>query len=1028
MSERWLRPPVIDPVTERISSPTFVGRARELGVLDAGLQHARLGEPHTILVGGEAGVGKSRLIEEFHDGAEHSGAWTLLGRCIPTRSGLAFAPVVEVLRRVSRAVEPAMFDHLIGGARHELARLVPELDRAYQPTPPVDIDLDWTRGRLFELVLAFVGRLAESCVVLTIEDLQWSDRSTQDLLSFLVRELNDERVLLVGTYRTDELITGHPVESLLSSLLETGRAQRVGLGRFDRAETAEQIAAITGTSPSASLIDRIHERSEGNAFFTEELLAAATDEHLELPRTVSDTMRSRIALLSELAQDILRVAAVAGRQVDYRLLSAASAMPEPELTVALREAVDRHMLVPDIDSYTFRHALLREAIYRSLLPGERRGLHEAYARALTQWLDTAEMTDAAAIAEMAHHWRAAGDVEAGLAASFQAARAAMTSCAYAEAHFQFEHVIDLWPRVSNAPEVLDVTYVDVLCDTAEAANFRGEHDRAIHLMRSALDQIEPSAGSPRASLLYGRLGHYLWESGDLQQAFAMAEQAASIAPVAPPSAARARALTMLARTRLLTGRLAEGRALATQGLQIASDVGAARDESTAHQVLGLILVVLGEPEAGIRHLEEANRLAIDLDHVEEIAASSVTLSVALTTCGRLRSAEDRLRAAVSLARERGFERSYGLWLKANLASVLYKLGAWDEAERLARKVTDPRHAATRIASQLAHLVLGQLHVGRGTFESARTHLDAARETAARQWIDHVPTALAELEIWTDHPDRARDVVARGLEAASHGNEARSDASMLCWLGIRAEADQAERARPLSDDDALDDAFTTSARLLERSRSTAMRGAEIPTPQLADARPHPASDRMVYPGVAAAATMAEAEHSRVHGSSDPQLWALAAKQVEALDQPFIHAYARWREADACLSGQADRDRAQTALRAAHRISSSLGALPLAHAVERLARYARIELSEDTPSSDDQPQQASPSDQLGLTPREVDVLALVAEGKTNAQIGEILFISDKTASVHVSHILAKLGASNRVEAASIAHKLELVDPAR
>jgi predicted ATPase len=552
MSERWLRPPVIDPVTERISSPTFVGRARELRVLDAGLQRARLGDPHTILVGGEAGVGKSRLIEEFHDGAEREGAWTLLGRCIPTRDGLAFAPVVEVLRRLSRAVEPAMFDHLIGGARHELARLVPELDRAYQPTPPVDMDLDWTRGRLFELILGFVGRLAdESCVVLTIEDLQWSDRSTQDLLSFLVRELNDEAVLLVGTYRTDELRAGDPVESLLSSLLETGRAQRVGLGRFDRVETAEQIAAITGTSPSASLIDMIHERSEGNAFFTEELLAAATDEHLELPRTVSDTMRSRIALLSELAQDILRVAAVAGRQVDHRLLSAASAMPEPELTVALREAVDRHMLIPDIDSYSFRHALLREAIYRSLLPGERRGLHEAYARALTRWLDTAEVTDAAAMAEMAHHWRAAGDVEAGLAASFQAARAAMTSCAYAEAHFQFEQVIDLWPRVSNAPDVLYVTYVDLLCDTAEAANFRGEHDRAIHLMRSALDQIEPSA-STRASLLYGRLGHYLWESGDLQQAFAMAEQAASIAPVAPPSAARARALTMLARTRLLT--------------------------------------------------------------------------------------------------------------------------------------------------------------------------------------------------------------------------------------------------------------------------------------------------------------------------------------------------------------------------------------------------------------------------------------------------------------------------------------------
>lgn len=1004
---------VIDAVSARISSPTFVGRAPELGELGDGLRQACQGDPRTILVGGEAGVGKSRLIEEFLTDARRTGAWTLLGQCIPTRECLPFAPVVEVLRRLSRDIQPGLFDHFVGGARHELARLIPELEPASPPAPPVGLDLDWTRGRLFELILGFLGRLAsESCVVLTIEDLQWSDWSTQDLVSYLVRELNDERVLLVGTYRSHELVAGHPAASLLARLSETGRVQRVEVRRFDRSETAEQLAAIVGSSPPASLIDRIHDRSEGNAFFTEELLAATGDDGLALPRTVSDTLEARVALLSEPAQEVMRVVAVAGRRVEHRLLSAAAAMAEPALTVALREMVDRHMLIADDDGYAFRHALLREVVYRSLLPGERRVLHEAYARALMRRLDAAEATEAGAAGELAHHWRAAGDVDASLAASWRAARAAMTSCAYAEAHFQFEQVIDLWDSASNAADEVGVSYVDLLCDAAEAANYRGQHDRAIELMRAALDHLDPTAVSARVSLLHGQMAHYLWESGEHEESFEAAERAARTAPASPPSAARARALTALARSRLLTGRLSEGRELVTEALHVATDVGATRDESTAHQVLGLIMVLLGEPAAGMRHLENAHRLAVDLDHVEEIAASAVTLAVALITGGRLRAAEEQLRAAVDLARERGFERSYGLWLKANQAFVSYELGMWDEAERLAGEVIEPRRVATRVASQLAHLALGKVDVGRGDFASARTHLDAARETPARQWVDHAPAAVAELELWAGRPDRARTMIERGLDAIAAGAEVRSDLPVLCWLGVRAEGDRVERARPLSDGDTVDDATATSGHLVRRSRSIGASG--------------PAGDRVVYPTEASAAALTEAEYARVLGRPDPELWADAAQQLDSLEVPFLHAYARWREAEAWLLGQTDRDRAAAALRTAHAIGSSLRAGPLLAVVERLSRYARIDLTPDTRAPEGRPRSPTPAERLGLTPREVDVLELVAQGKTNAQIGEALFISDKTASVHVSHILAKLGAVNRVEAAGIAHRLELVDP--
>jgi DNA-binding CsgD family transcriptional regulator/tetratricopeptide (TPR) repeat protein len=997
----------VTAVRQRVTSPTIVGRAQELDLLRADLQHACSGDPQAVFVAGEAGVGKSRLVTEFAASAERAGAWTLVGQCIPTHDGIAFAPVVGILRRLHRQFTPAMFDHLVGGAREELARLVPALAPASQPATATDLTLDWTRGRLFELVLKLLGRLSEeTCVVLLLEDLHWSDRSTQDLVSFLVRELDGERVLLIGTYRSDEMGADHPVGALVSDLVAAGRAQRVGLRRLDRSQTAEQLAAITGATPPAALVDRIHGRSEGNPFFTEELLASRADEQ-DLPRTVRDTLRARVATLSELARDVLRVAAVAGRTVDHRLLSNASAMGEPELTVALREAVDRHMIVPHDDSYTFRHALLRETVYRSLLPGERRALHEAYARALTQRLASSTETDVAAVTELAHHWREAGDAEAALSASLRAARAAMASSAFAEAHVQYEHAIDLWPQVHNAEEQARVTRVDLLGEAAEAANHRGDHDRAIDLLRTAIAQADASPGDERGSLRYSRLAHYLWEAGDMSASFQAAESAARIAPDVPSSVARAQALTGLARSRMLTGRLAEARALAEQALAASQAAGAQREESTARQVLGLLLVLLGEPEEGTRHVDAANRLAVAIDHVEEIAASAATLSVALTSQGRFADAEARLREVTLLARKRGFARSYGLWLIANHAYVLYKLGRWAEAARLAADVADPRHTATQVASRLAHLVLAQLDTGRGELEAARAHVRTVQQITARQWIDRLPAVAAELELWTGHPDRARALVDAGLSDIPQARDPHSDAPALCWLGVRAEADLAERARPRSDGATLLETIDTADRLRSRSRAIARAATRIP-------------EAAMY------AAAAEAEHARAHGTPDPSLWTGVAARADDLGLVYVHAYARWREAGAWLTGEPDRQRATGALRTAHDLAASLGARPLIEEVQQLARYARLELTDEPAAAEASAAEPSAADRLGLTPREIDVLTLVAEGRTNVQIGKALFISDKTASVHVSHILAKLGASNRVEAAGIAHRLGLVEP--
>jgi len=995
-----------------LSTSRVVGRARELAILGEALGDARSGRPGCVLVDGEAGVGKTRLVHELHERARRRDMWTLLGHCIPTRGSIPFAPVVEVLRKLARDLGPARFEVLAGGARQELARLVPGLAAADRPAP--DLDLDSAQGRLFELLLGFLGRLAaDGGAVVTIEDLHWSDRSTQDLLSFLARELSDERVLLVGTYRPEELVAGHALRPLLAGLFQAKHARRVELRPFSRAEVVEQLAAILGEQPDPVLAERILERSEGNAFFVEELLEAGGGAQDELPRTLRDAFMTRVERLSERAQGLLRIAAVAGREVDHDLLSQASVLAEPELTGALREAVDRHLLVPTGEGYAFRHALLKEAVHQDLLPGERAALHGACARALRARLDRAGQADPAALAELASHWDEARDPEAALLASFEAGRAALSVYAFAEAHAQLERVLALWGQVPGAGRALGHEQVELLQETAETANLLGRHDRAVELVRAALAEAAGTRDESRAGLLHERLAHYLWESGDREGSFRVAEEAARAARSSPPSAPFARALTALARTRLLTGRTPEARRLAEQALEVARGIGARREECVARQVLGLALVLVGEAGRGEEQLRAAALIAVDIGHVQEIAAAHVTLVVVRTALGRLDAAAGTAREAMDVARRLGFERTCGLWLKANLAQVLARLGRWEEARALASEVVDGRHSPAQVASQLAHLTLGQLALGRGDLGPARAHLRAAGATGARQWTDPLPGVVAELELWAGEEAQARRTVARGLEGVPPGTEERGDAAVLCWLGVRLEADRGERARALQDHETLGRARAAGARLLDRMRAIVARARE--------------PGHVLLPEVAALAVTAEGERSRLDGAADPDLWASAARRWRRLGQPLQRAYALWREADAWLAGPGDRGRAAAPLRRAHEVSVRLGAALLDLEVERLARRARIELDGEAAAAPDPTRPPSAAERLGLTPRELDVLDLLVDGRTNGEIAARLFISDKTASVHVSHILRKLRVANRVEAAGVAYRLGLVQAA-
>src|SRR5829696_377000 len=519
---------MIGGVARRVSSPVVVGRHAEAARLGAALERAAGGQPAIVLVAGEAGVGKTRLVHGLVGRAGELGAVALTGGCLDVGDGvLAYAPLVEALRPLVGLLDAAELERVLGGARGELARVVPELG----PPPagaggggrPAEAPLAPTR--LFELLLGVLHRLAEGApLLLVVEDLHWADQSTRDLLGFLVRNLRGG-VALVLTYRSDELHRRHPLRPFLAELDRSGRAERLELERLGRRDLAELLAGILEAPAPPALIGEILARSEGNPFFAEELLAAHLDG-TRLPLALPDLVLARVEALSEPAQRVLEVAAVAGTRVDHELLAAVVDQDAEQLVRLLREAVTRHVLGVDeaTGAYVFRHALVQEAIYDDLLPVQRGPLHAAYARALERRIarrgDTPGAGGATAVEQgrLAYHWYAAHDLGQALLASVKAGQAAEAASALAEALGHYERALELWDQAPEAAASSPLDRGTLLHRAAEAANLAGYDDRAITLGRLALDRVDPVAEPLRAGALLERLARYHWTAADTPRA------------------------------------------------------------------------------------------------------------------------------------------------------------------------------------------------------------------------------------------------------------------------------------------------------------------------------------------------------------------------------------------------------------------------------------------------------------------------------------------------------------------------------
>jgi len=504
-------------VPARVSSPSFVGRVDEQRLLRTAFDGAVAGKPSVLLIGGEAGVGKTRLVGVAAEEVVARGGRVMTGACLElVERSLPYGPVVQLLRHAARTMAPADFDAVVGPARAALGHLLPELRLETS-----DGDRDSQDGDLLEHLLGVVERLgADVPLLFVIEDLHWADRSTRDLLVFLARNLQDTHVLMMGTYRSDDLHRRHPLRAVLAELDRGGAVLRIELERFTRDELRDQLTGILGSTPTVELLDEVFERSEGNPFFAEEIVAATRDgDCRSLPPTLRDLLLARVDDLPASTRDILRTAAVIGRRFPHTLLAAVCDRADDDLLEDLRLALEQQVLVTDNDRYSFRHALVQEAVYDDLLPGERTRLHARFAELLVLKPELFDGGDAERISEIACHWFEAHDNDQALPAAIDAARAAEEMCAFPEALAHCERALALWDRVHDAAARVGMSRVDLTRFAARMADLAGTSDRALALARDALREVDEAADPVTAGMIHERVARFLWQMGDGSRAW-----------------------------------------------------------------------------------------------------------------------------------------------------------------------------------------------------------------------------------------------------------------------------------------------------------------------------------------------------------------------------------------------------------------------------------------------------------------------------------------------------------------------------
>ncbi len=1002
----------------------LVGRRHEVSALTGALERAAVGKPTALLMSGDAGVGKSRLVAEAVERAAAAGFTVLVGRCLDTaESALPYLPFTEIVgalaaTRPELVAEHVALRHLLPGG---LARVAATGEQR-----------DLGQLQVFDAVLSVLDDLtATTPALLVVEDMHWSDRSSRDLLFFLLSRLTGQRLVVLATYRSDDLHRRHPLRPLLSELVRLPQVERLDLGPLGSKASLALVRLLADGSLAEPKLRRIARRSEGNAFFAEELVSASSDG---LPHGLVEVLVARLEGLPATTQRVLRIASVAGRRVSHRRLAAVSGLPDDDLEQALREAVAHHVLVAaDIEpgvfdadeGYHFRHALLREAIYHELLPGERSRVHAQYAEllALPGGTGPRGVAEPGRAAELAHHAMAGHDLRLALAASVQAAQEADDREAPAEVLLHAERAIELWCAVPDAEAVAGVDECSVTRWAAWGASSTGDPDRGIALGRRALELAE-ERGDPALTARIGqRYALRLLDlSGREQEALATARRALELLEREPPSSELAWIHTTLARVLTRIDHFPEAVSEAETALAVArhlpADPDGDLDAAKADALVSLAVCAEygGDPERARQLLAEAKPLARQSNNLAVELRAYYSLGISLLDEGRLAEAGAEFAAGEERAAATGTTWSaYGLNLRVAHVIARFMRGEWDAAEAAAEIAGESVSAvvATRLAT--AGLLTA---VGRGRFAAAGRRLEELSDSAQvdEQVILLMGQTGAEAALWQGRPDeaarRAREAIA-GLNLGSFSELVPHLGRILLGaLGAAAHVEMAEAGlQPVAE-------ATAAAREMVR---IAEQAAERGLPRAGT----------LGPEGTAWLRRARAELTRLTGPPDPAAWREVADAfgyetggTGPCSGPapvgYRQAYALLRHAEAVLARGGAHGPVEPDLRAAYATATAFGAAPLAGALRELAQRAGVRLEPAARATE-------PAGPDPLTPRERSVLALVAEGRTNRQVGAELFISEKTVSVHLSRVMGKLGASSRTEAVSVAYARGLLAPA-
>ncbi|MGA8256256.1 MAG: AAA family ATPase [Nocardioides sp.] len=978
------------------SSTTMVGRDAELTEIatSLGVRPLRAANKLSdVLLSGDAGVGKTRLLRALRDLAFDEGWQVFAGHCLDFGdSALPYLPFSEVVGRLVTDLPDVVTEVAVN--HPALTRLQP-VRRVMSSSDSTDAEASaLDRADLFRAFQAVLEAAAlKAPVLLVIEDTHWADQSTRDMLSFLLSRVDAGGFAIVASYRSDDLHRRHPLRRQVAEWSRLRGVDRIALSPLaDDAVRALVAALVPGGLPESELADVIA-RAEGNAFFVEELTSAAAEPGSAVPGDLADVLLVRLDRLADDARQVVRTASASGRRVTHDMLEATSDLSPDALDEGLRGAVEMNVLVSERGGYAFRHALLGEAVYDDLLPGERARLHGRYVTALQ------ELTARGSAAELARHARLAMDKTTALTASVRAGNEASEVGGPDEAAYHYQQALELLSSGRDQADLGEhgIDLSKLVVKAADALTMSGDPERAIAVIQEQLDRLGDDASDTwKARMLSAQANAvYITESDvDAQD---LSARAVALAPTGE-SGLRARVLANHAKILAAHGHLDEAHTVGMDALELAERLDL--NELASDAIMTLSGLKKAGPKEGLRAaLEEAIARAEVTDAIHAELRGRFLLGRSYEDWGDFDEAERWFASGIERATTAGLPWApYGFEARWQLAWIHMVRGDWDRAFDLFVVEGPVPPPIPRAMLTSMRLLMLQARGEDVTARAAGLRPFWRREGAVTIYAAEVETIAAGRRGDSAGALRVYDEAVEVLTSIWHE-----------WFGARIRL-----------------AAVTAAMVADAlpALSQTEREALLPSVARLHADGHMVLDRNTDPnghwGPEGRAWLRrlDAESLRARwlaGVDAPESDVLVAtwRETEQLFVDFGHvpelAVVRTRLAG-ILRASGDVAGARAAADLARETAHALGMQPLLDELTALG-------SRPAPRADTAPDT--------LTARELEIVGHVAEGRTNGEIGKLLFISTKTVSVHVSNILGKLGAAGRTEAAAIARRRGLLD---